>query len=49
MSPKSGENVIVSTASGATGLLLCQLLRKKGVKVIGLTSTHKFEMLSEYV
>lgn len=44
-----GENVVVSTASGATGLLLCQLLKKKGIKVIGLTSNHKMKIVSKYV
>jgi NADPH-dependent curcumin reductase CurA len=41
--------VVVSTASGATGLLLCQLLKMKKCKVIGLTSAHKFETILKYV
>lgn len=41
MKPKEGDTIVVSTASGATGLLLCQLLKHKKFKVIGLTSVHK--------
>lgn len=45
MGPKEGDTVVVSTASGATGILLCQLLHKKGAKVLALTSAHKFKAI----
>lgn len=48
MQPKQTDTVVVSTASGATGILLCQLLKKKGVRVVGLTSAHKIEQLKPY-
>lgn len=48
MKPQEGERVVVSTASGATGLLLCQLLKKKRVKVIGLTSINKIKAVAPY-
>ena len=41
LAPTMKETILVSTAAGATGHLLCQLLKKKGHKVIGLSSPHK--------
>lgn len=49
LSPSKGETVIVSTAAGATGLIMCLLLRERGCRVIGLTSEHKVPFLTTYV
>jgi NADPH-dependent curcumin reductase CurA len=38
---KPTDTVVVSTAAGATGLLVCHLLLKTGIKVIALTSQKK--------
>ena len=48
MGVKAGEMVVVSTAAGATGLLACQILRYRGVKVIGLTSQKKVGTIEKY-
>ena len=34
--PKKGETVLVSTAAGATGSVVCQLAKAWGMKVVGL-------------
>jgi NADPH:quinone reductase len=36
-----GQTALVHAAAGGVGLLLCQLLRAKGVRVIGTTSTEE--------
>jgi len=36
-----GQTALVHPAAGGVGLLLCQLLRAKGVRVIGATSTEQ--------
>ncbi len=38
---KAGQTALVHAAAGGVGLLLCQLLRAKGVRVIGTTSTEE--------
>lgn len=48
MDVKKGETVVVSTAAGATGLIVCQLLQYRGVKVIGLTSPSKINVIKKY-
>jgi NADPH-dependent curcumin reductase CurA len=35
------ENILISTASGATGLLLVHLVKKKGGKIVALCSEEK--------
>ena len=40
--------MVVSTAAGATGLLLCHLLKKRQVEIIGLCSEQKKELVSKY-
>lgn len=35
--PKEGETVLVSTAAGAVGSLVCQIAKIKGCKVVGIT------------
>ena len=50
LNPEIGETFIVSTASGATGLILCELLKKKKKsKIIGLTSERKIKELKKFV
>ncbi|KAL4496155.1 hypothetical protein ABPG72_012892 [Tetrahymena utriculariae] len=39
--PKAGQTILVSTAAGATGLLVCQLAKQKGCKVIGITGSQR--------
>ena len=46
--PKEGENIVVSTAAGATGLLLCHLLKKKKANIIAISSKNKHEYLKAY-
>lgn len=48
MGPKEGDTVVVSTASGATGLLLCQLLKQKKINTIALTSSTKLATIKPY-
>ena len=44
--PKVGETVVVSTAAGATGILVCQFAKSLGCRVVGLTgSDEKCEFL----
>jgi NADPH-dependent curcumin reductase CurA len=43
-----GETVVVSTAAGATGLLICHLLKKKGAKIVAICSSHKKDSLKNY-
>lgn len=38
---QEGQTALVHAAAGGVGLLLCQLLRAKGVRVIGTTSTQE--------
>lgn len=38
----------MSTAAGATGLLLCHLLQQRHANVIALTSLSKNHVLKEY-
>jgi NADPH:quinone reductase len=38
---QQGQTALVHAAAGGVGLLLCQLLRRKGVRVIGTTSTEE--------
>jgi NADPH2:quinone reductase len=38
---QSGQTALVHAAAGGVGLLLCQLLARKGVRVIGTTSTQE--------
>ena len=45
---QEGENVVVSTAAGATGLLLCHLLKQKRANVIALTSPQKAHLLQPF-
>lgn len=45
---KKGEKVVVSTAAGATGLLLCHLLKKRGVEIVAVSSGEKQSYLQEY-
>eukprot|EP00039_Didymoeca_costata_P021684 m.2764 g.2764 ORF g.2764 m.2764 type:complete len:218 (+) comp2585_c0_seq1:118-771(+) len=37
--PKKGDTIVVSSAAGAVGTVVCQLAKRRGCKVIGLTST----------
>lgn len=37
--PKPGETVVVSSAAGAVGSLVCQLAHHHGCRVVGITST----------
>ncbi|CAG9315428.1 YFMJ_1 [Blepharisma stoltei] len=39
--PKQGETMLVSTAAGAVGSLICQMGKMKGCKVIGLTGSDE--------
>ena len=48
MSPKKGETVVVSTASGATGLLLCHLLKKQGIGILAICSQKKRSYVEPY-
>lgn len=43
-----GETVVVSTAAGATGLLLCHLLKRKGAKILALCSSSKKKYLEAF-
>jgi NADPH2:quinone reductase len=43
---KSGDTCIVHAAAGGTGLLLCQIARKRGARVIGTVSTAAKEALA---
>ena len=45
---KEGDTVVVSTAAGATGLLLCHLLKKRKANIVAITSPSKFPYLTEY-
>lgn len=45
---KTGDTVVVSTAAGATGLIVLQLLQSRRVNVIGLTSKNKMEFIEKY-
>jgi NADPH2:quinone reductase len=38
---QAGQTALVHAAAGGVGLLLCQMLRAKGVRVIGTTSTEE--------
>ncbi len=38
---RAGQTALVHAAAGGVGLLLCQMLRAKGVRVIGTTSTEE--------
>ena len=40
--------MVVSTAAGATGLLLCHLLKKKEAKIIAISSKSKHEYLTQF-
>jgi NADPH-dependent curcumin reductase CurA len=44
----AGDTVVVSTAAGATGLLVLQILKQKGVKVIGLSSDNKLQYIDRW-
>jgi len=47
---KAGETIYVSTAAGAVGLIVCQIAKIYGLKVIGSTgSDHKVKFLLEEV
>ena len=48
MEVQSGENVVVSIAAGATGLLLCHLLKKKGANIVALTSPQKTHLMKPF-
>lgn len=37
------DTVVVSTAAGATGLLVLHVLKHRGIKAIGLTSENKLK------
>lgn len=37
--PKAGETIVVSTAAGAVGSVVCQIARLKGLNVIGLAGS----------
>ena len=39
--PKKGETVLVSTAAGATGIMVCQLAKAWGMNVVGMASAAK--------
>ena len=43
---REGQTALVHAAAGGVGLLLCQLLAAKGVRVIGTTSTAEKEELA---
>lgn len=45
---KEGDTVVVSTAAGATGLLMCHLLKKRKANIVAITSPSKFPHLTEY-
>ena len=48
--PSSGELIVVSSAAGAVGTVVCQLAKRRGCKVIGLTSSdEKATFLTERV
>jgi NADPH2:quinone reductase len=42
---KEGDAVLISAAAGGVGSIAVQIAKKKGAKVIGLTSRSKFEQL----
>jgi NADPH2:quinone reductase len=44
----TGETVLVHGASGAVGVVLMQLLRARGVRVIGTASESRFEEVRRY-
>jgi NADPH2:quinone reductase len=43
---RAGQTALVHAAAGGTGLLLTQMLARKGVRVIGTTSTDEKEQLA---
>jgi NADPH2:quinone reductase len=45
---KKGDWVLVHAAAGGTGLLLIQMLKDIGAKVIGTCSTSKIELVQKY-
>jgi NADPH-dependent curcumin reductase CurA len=45
---KAGDTVVVSTAAGATGLLVLQLLKYRGINAIGLTSEIKKTVIEKH-
>lgn len=48
VNPKEGETVAVSAAAGGVGSVVVQLLRTKGVNVLGIASTGNHEWLSAH-
>lgn len=48
LQPKKGETVVVSTAAGATGLLLCHLLKKRESKIVAMSSKEKQKYLTHF-
>jgi NADPH2:quinone reductase len=46
---REGHTALVHAAAGGMGLLLCQMLSRKGVRVIGTTSTDEKERLAREV
>ena len=46
--PKKGETVLVSTAAGATGIMVCQLAKAWGMNVVGMAGAdNKCEWLEK--
>jgi len=43
---RSGDSCVVHAAAGGTGLLLCQLAKRRGARVIGTVSTAEKEALA---
>lgn len=43
---KSGDSCLVHAAAGGVGLLLCQIARKRGARVLGTVSTEEKEALA---
>ena len=41
------DTVVVSTAAGATGLLVLQILRHRGINAVGLTSSNKLQYVRD--
>lgn len=41
------DTVVVSTAAGATGLIVLQILKHRGIKAIGLTSPNKLQYVEK--
>ena len=37
--PQPGETVVVSEAAGAVGMIVCQIARIKGCRVVGMTAS----------